>query len=135
MNELRHQLVAATADAVQTSAAASARLDAVLEGERQQAASDRQALLSQIAMLIESTAETQDSRLASRIGSIQNDIGASRSTFEVAQAKYNEGMEFWTQKENLLVEEVLKSREELKGKLKKDWTVSAYSMQTGIIRC
>jgi kinesin family protein 11 len=109
---------------VQTSAAASARLDAALEGERQQAASDRKTLLSQIALLIESTAETQDARLVSRIGSIQDDIHDSRSKFEAAQAKYNEGMNVWAQKENLLVEEVLKSREELKGKLKKDWTVS-----------
>jgi kinesin family protein 11 len=108
---------------MQASAVASARLDTALEGEKQQAASERQTLLSQIAKLIDSAAETQDARLASKIGSIQNDMGASRSTFEVAQTKYNEGMDVWAQKENLLVEEVLKSREELKGRLKKDWTV------------
>ncbi|KAI9780147.1 MAG: kinesin motor protein cin8 [Geoglossum umbratile] len=123
-DDLRRQLAVATADAVQTSATASARLDAALEGERQQSASDRKTLLSQIALLIESTAETQDARLISRIGSIQDDIHDSRSKFDVAQAKFNEGMNVWAQKENLLVEEVLKSREELKGKLKKDWTAA-----------
>ncbi|KAI9865442.1 MAG: kinesin motor protein cin8 [Trichoglossum hirsutum] len=123
-DELRQQLAAASAESMQASAVASARLDTALEGEKQQAASERQTLLSQIAKLIDSAAETQDARLASKIGSIQNDMGASRSTFEVAQTKYNEGMDVWAQKENLLVEEVLKSREELKGRLKKDWTVA-----------
>ncbi|KAH0566044.1 hypothetical protein GP486_000565 [Trichoglossum hirsutum] len=123
-DELRQQLAAASTELVRANTAASANLGTVLEEERQQAASDRQTLLSQITKLIDSVAETQDARLASRIGSMQSDIGASRSTFEAAQVKYNEGMEVWAQKENQLVEEVLKSREELKGKLKKDWVVA-----------
>lgn len=38
-----------------------------------------------------------------------------------AESEYSTGMDIWSQKENLLVEEVLKSRDTLKTKMKEDW--------------
>ncbi len=49
---------------------------------------------------------------------------SSRSDLESAEKKYNDSMSVWSEKENLLVEEVIKSRETLKSRMKKDWTVS-----------
>ncbi len=103
---------------------ASTQLDTVLTEERQQAAADRQALLSQITALISNTGEVQDARLDKKIASVRNGITASTATFEAARSRYGEGMDTWSQKESSLVGEVLKSRDTLKSKLKKDWMVS-----------
>lgn len=49
-------------------------------------------------------------------------MAATRTEFEAADKRYSNAMEIWSEKESILVEEVLKSREDLKGKMKKDWT-------------
>lgn len=109
--------------AIQAEAGFTARLDACLIEERSQAAADRREMLAQIADVINKSGEKQESRLESKINEIRNDIGVSNSNFQRADDQYNQNMDAWLQNENLLVEEVLKSRETLKGKMKKDWTV------------
>ncbi|KAI9706699.1 MAG: kinesin motor protein cin8 [Candelina mexicana] len=118
---LREQLSVASTSAVQANAAASSQLETVLAEERQQAATDRQTLLSQITTLINTSGEAQDTRLTTKIASIQNGITASNAAFEAARSQYGGDMDVWSQKEKLLVGEVLKSRDTLKSKLKKDW--------------
>jgi kinesin family member 11 len=122
-DDLRKQLAIASSSIVEANTASSAKLEQVLTEERQQAAQDRQDLISQITGLITSNAEKQDARLTSKIGGIQAEIINSKASFETAQSNYNEGMDTWSTKESLLVEEVVKSREVLKHKLKKDWMV------------
>ena len=102
----------------------SARLEVCLAEERQQAVLDRQNLLSQITDLVNKSGEQQDARWVSKINTVRSDIASSTSNFQAADKLFSEGMEIWSQKENLLVEEVLKSRETLKSKMKKDWNVS-----------
>lgn len=92
-----------------------------MKEERDQAAHDRENLLSQITILINTSGEVQDSRWQSKINRVRNDISASRSALESADKHYGSGMDVWSQKENLLVEEVLRSRDTLKGKMKEDW--------------
>lgn len=99
------------------------RLDVCLTEQRSQAATDRQEMLSQITDLINKSSEKQESRWESKINEIRNNIQVSSSTFQKADDRYNESMDVWVGKENDLVEEVLKSRETLKSKMKKDWTV------------
>ncbi|KAI9799914.1 MAG: kinesin motor protein cin8 [Piccolia ochrophora] len=119
--QLRTELTTAGLVATRANAAASARLDSMLADEKRQAMQERQTLMAQIGSLINATGESQDARLASKIGAVQSDITDTVSTFESAQARYEEAMDVWSQKEVLLVDEVLKSRETLKGKLKRDW--------------
>ena len=121
--DLKSKLSKAAKAAIQADIEASNRLEICLAEERQQAASDRSNLLSQITDLVNKAGETQEARLEGKITAVRNEITASRSDFETADKSYNDGMELWSEKENLLVEEVLKSRDALKGKLKKDWTV------------
>lgn len=104
----------------------SARLDVYLKEERSQAAADRREMLSQITNMINKSGEKQESRWESKINEIRNDIIASSSTLQMADEQYNQSMDVWSQKENLLVDEVLKSRETLKCKMKKDWTVRCF---------
>ena len=109
---------------MQADADISARLQACLTEEREQAVLDRQSLLSQITDLIHKSGEQQDARWVSKIDTVRSDIANSTSKFQTAEKLYSEGMDVWSQKESLLVEEVLRSRETLKSKMKKDWNVS-----------
>ena len=103
---------------------ASSRLQACLTEERQQAAVERATLLSQISDLVNKSGEIQESRLETKINAVRQEIATSRTAFQSADEAYNGGMDLWSKKENHLVEEILKSRDNLKGKMKKDWTVS-----------
>ncbi|KAL8650038.1 MAG: hypothetical protein Q9226_005314, partial [Calogaya cf. arnoldii] len=121
-DELRSQISTAARSAVQAEANMSSRLDSVLKEERAQAAEDRQNLLSQISLLVTNSGQAQDARWQSKINGIKTELTSSRSELESAEKKYSDSMGVWSEKENLLVEEVVKSRETLKSRMKKDWT-------------
>jgi kinesin family protein 11 len=122
-DELRQQLTAASDLAMQSNAAASSRLEEVLREEREQAAADRQNLLTQITSLVMAQGEAQDARLTSKIEAVKTTVESSKETFEASRAQYSQGMDSWNEKEDKLVDEVLRSRETLKSKLKEDWVV------------
>ena len=96
-------------------------METCLKEERAQAAEDRRELLTQITDLVNQSGESQNARWESKINAIREDISNSKSTLQDADNDYNSKMDVWSQKENLLVEEVLKSRDCLKGKMKEDW--------------
>ncbi|KAL8921701.1 MAG: hypothetical protein Q9208_005630 [Pyrenodesmia sp. 3 TL-2023] len=121
-DELRCQISTAARGAMEADALVSARLESALNEQREQAANERQDLLLQITSLVNKSGERQDTRWQSKIDDIRSDIASSRSTFAGEEKKYSEAMDVWSQKENLLVEEVLKSRDALKSRMKKDWT-------------
>ncbi|KAL8964559.1 MAG: hypothetical protein Q9183_004370, partial [Haloplaca sp. 2 TL-2023] len=92
---------------MQAEVSMSTRLEKVLNEERTQASQDRQELLSQITSLVSKSGETQDARWQSKVDGIRSEMGSSRSTFEAQTRKYSQGMDVWSQKENLLIDEVL----------------------------
>ena len=89
--------------------------------ERAQANLDRQQLLSQITSLVNKSGEVQEARWKSKVGAVKGNIAVSKSKLQSAENSYGESMDVWSKKESLLVEEVLKSRESLKTKMKEDW--------------
>ncbi|KAL8686427.1 MAG: hypothetical protein Q9218_007115, partial [Villophora microphyllina] len=121
-DELRSQISNAARDAMQAESRMSSELETVLKEERTQAALDRQDLLSQITSLVNKSGELQDTRWQSKVDNIQSNIASSRSKLEAEERTYGEAMDVWSHKESLLVEEVLKSRDTLKSRMKKDWT-------------
>lgn len=123
-DELREQLHVASELAMQSNAAAAARLDQVLQEERQQAALDRQSLLSQITSLVTAQGEAQDQRIGAKIGGVQKDILFSKEMFEASQGEYAQRMRTWDEREGKLIEGLHQSRDTLKTKLKDDWNVS-----------
>jgi kinesin family protein 11 len=133
-NELRQQLYAATEAAMQSNAAMDLQLDTILQEERQQAAEDRQNLLAQITSLVTTQGEKQDQRLRQKIGNVRTEILSSKESFEASREQYSQGMDTWNQNEEKLVEEVLRSRETLKTKLKDDWMVSSALIIYTILR-
>lgn len=96
-------------------------MEACLEEERAQASKDQHDLLAQITGLVHKSGEVQNARWASKINAVREEVLSSRSALQAADHGYNTGMDVWSQKEKLLVDEVLKSRDTLKGKMKEDW--------------
>ncbi|GAO19758.1 uncharacterized protein UV8b_02803 [Ustilaginoidea virens] len=122
---LRRQLQSAVNAIALQNSSLSARVQEALEEERRQAAEDRQRLLTQVTCLISSQAEAQEARLGDGAALIQSSIGDSSACMESAMSQYTLGMEVWDQKESQLMDDVKKSREQLKNKLKDDWTAAS----------
>jgi kinesin family protein 11 len=80
-------------------------------------------LLSQIQSLINESGERQAKRLKSKVDDVRGDMNTSRVAFQKADMKYGEDMDQWTQKEDDLVEEVTRSKDSLKTKMRNDWMV------------
>ncbi|PUU72771.1 P-loop containing nucleoside triphosphate hydrolase protein [Tuber borchii] len=72
--KLRLQLGSAAAAAVIATDTAQSSLDLILREERERATTDRQNLISQIAALVNATAEDQDKRLTKRVQLVQGEI-------------------------------------------------------------
>jgi len=70
---------------MQESAAASMQLENVIRVDREQAAVDRQNLLSQITDLAMSQGVAQDQRFEEKTSGVQKVINLSRDLFEVAR--------------------------------------------------
>ncbi|KAK7416644.1 Kinesin-related motor protein [Neonectria punicea] len=130
-DNLRRQLQSATNTIVLQNASVSTRIQEALEEERRQAVEERQKLLSQITGLINTQAEAQETRLAEKASLIQKSVVESNTDLEEAVTQYGQGMESWDQKEGELLDEVKKSRDQVKTKLKDDWT-SANELSTSI---
>lgn len=122
---LRRQLEEAGQAMVQANEAVSSQVQEVVEEERKQAAEDRQKLLTQIAGLINAHAEQQETRLAGKAAKIQGRVNGAKETFRGQVTAYSTGMDSWNMNEDRLLQDVARSRDDLKKKLKDDWTVSA----------
>ena len=115
------KLSEATNSAVQTEQAVASKLETALQQERAKAKQERQQLLSQITHLIDESAEQQESRWASQIESIKGEVTDSATALTHSRLSHSEGMATWSKKESTFVDDILKSRETLKIKMKEDW--------------
>lgn len=121
---LRKQLEEASHAMVRSNESVSAQIQTVLNEERRQASEDRQKLLAQIAGLISAHSDQQESRLAGKAARIQERVDGAKVTFEGQIETYSAGMDAWDSNEENLLQEVARTRDTLKSKLKDDWTVS-----------
>ena len=119
---LRAQVAQATGEAIESEKKLGRRIDQCLDEERQAAASDRHALLSQITELINANGATQEERVAFRFDQVRQDMMESRDRLETAVSSYAAGMDAWSKNETAFQGEVFEARDTLKAKLKKDWT-------------
>ncbi|KZF24209.1 kinesin-like protein-like protein bimC [Xylona heveae TC161] len=120
-DNLRREASQAAKAAADANEVANFRLEAVLVEERQQSASDRQNLLTQITALVNATGEAQEARLASKINSIQTDISASTLTFGNAEARYNQAMDAWSLRGEACAKETFDAYKLFEAKLNQDW--------------
>lgn len=124
VDRLREQLQEANKKIIASNAAASSSLEKCLSDERQASQLDRDQLFAQMKSLIDESAKKQEIRLCTNVDETRSQLVSSRSEFERASKAYAEGMSEWTEKERSFVCEVGKSKDALKSKMKRDWTVS-----------
>ncbi|KAK7739905.1 Kinesin-related motor protein [Cytospora paraplurivora] len=121
---LRKQLEEASHAMVRSNESVSAQIQTVLNEERRQATEDRQKLLAQIAGLISAHSDQQESRLAGKAARIQERVDSAKVAFEGQIETYSAGMDAWDSNEENLLQEVARTRDTLKSKLKDDWTTA-----------
>lgn len=122
-DRLRQELEEATHAMVESNESVATRIQELLDEERAQAAAERQALLAQIARLVNSQAELQESRLADRAAQIQDTILDSSKALKESVGEYSAGMNAWGERDNKALEEASASKDALKTRLKDDWAV------------
>lgn len=121
----------ATNTLVSQNASISTRMQEALDEERRQSAEERQKLMAQVTTLINTQADAQETRIADRAAQVQKNLAESSQSLEGTISQYAQGMNAWDEKEDELLESVRKSRDQLKTKLKDDWT-SANDKSTSI---
>lgn len=121
---LKLQLQTGLSAVVLQNASVSSRMQEAMEEERRQAADDRQKLMTQIAALVNAQADAQEARFAERTAHVQKTIAESNTSLEGAVSQYDQALEAWDEKEGQLLDTVKKSRDQLKTKLKDDWTTA-----------
>jgi kinesin family member 11 len=124
VDELRRQLQEANEKITAANTAAASSLEKCVNEERQASQHDRDQLLVQIKALMDESARKQETRFSSGVEHAQSELTSSRSEFERAGKVYAEGMSQWSDKEVSFVSQIVKSKDSLKTKMKKDWTVS-----------
>ena len=97
----------------------------ILREERERAATDRQNLISQMATLVNATAEDQDKRLTKRVQLVQGEILSAKEELDEATKQYNAGMDQWSGGGEKFINELVISQDALKKILVQDWQVSA----------
>ncbi|KDN64027.1 putative kinesin motor domain-containing protein [Colletotrichum sublineola] len=123
-DRLKQQLQSATDTIVKQNENISLQMQQVLDEERKQAAQDRQNLLAQITTLIHAQAETQETRLAEKTAQLQKRVLESNHSLQGNVAQYTEDMEVWDEKEGQFLDDMAKSRDAMKNKLKDDWSTA-----------
>lgn len=98
-----------------------------MDEEKQKAADERQLLMSQIASLINASAESQAKRIDKRILGMRDEMAAATATHSADQEIYVAGIDAWTNKSKDILAGVAKSRDGVKAKLKADFAVSIWS--------
>ncbi|KAI9825819.1 MAG: kinesin motor protein cin8 [Thelocarpon impressellum] len=117
--DLRRQLVAASATATAASQEAASQLESLVSEEREHGLKEREELISQVAEMVQTSCVARDARWNSKLGDFRSDIRASDAALSVAQTDCQRGMERWEEKQESLVRGVVRSREEMEARVRR----------------
>lgn len=119
---LRREIVSANGTFMEAGQSSQSILKEAIENERDIAAKEREAMLSQIASLVSNSAAAQEARISGYLETANKRIKTSEDDYRVAQQTYGSGMDTWSASGQDLVDSAIKARETIKTKLKADWT-------------
>lgn len=123
-NQLRQQIFQADMALLAANKTAQSRLSQVIGEEKLKAAEERKNLLTQITSLVASTAEAQESRMTSKILGVSEGIDSSHSAYNAIRDAYNQSMDVWSEKSKDIITGVIKSRDNVKTKIKADFAAA-----------
>lgn len=118
---LRQQLSASVRDSIQSTEKLSVDLQTSLQAEHEQNRQERHTLLIQIGELVNKSGEQQEYRWQDQINKLQAEVSESRSNLQAADEAFNKGLDTWSSKEQQFNDEVTKSRDLIKTRMKEDW--------------
>ncbi|KJX97798.1 kinesin family protein [Zymoseptoria brevis] len=119
---LRQQIVEASDTFVEAGQSSHTHLSEAVQNEKETAAKEREALLSQIASLVNNSAAAQEARMAGYLECANKRIKTSQDDYRIAQQTYGNGMDDWSVSGQSMIAASVKAREAIKNKLKADWT-------------
>ncbi|OCL15231.1 kinesin heavy chain [Glonium stellatum] len=120
-NQLRQQIAQADKALLGANFTTQDKLSQIIEEEKLKTAEERDHLLAQIALLVSSTAEAQESRITSKIMGINDGIDSAHAAYHTVLNAYEQGMDNWSEKSKDLVSGVVSSRDSIKTKIKADF--------------
>lgn len=118
---LRTQISSANVSFVEAGQESRQAFQHAMEEERKRAAEERERMLAQITGLITSSAEAQEKRITEQLAHASKRIKTSEDDYAVSRQSYDEGADVLHLKSQALVESCVKSRENVKMKIKGDW--------------
>ncbi|EXJ96351.1 kinesin family member 11 [Capronia coronata CBS 617.96] len=121
-DSLRFALQEANCANIEAQLAASTQLEIIRDEEKQAAAKEKERLKEQILQFIDSSYERQEERFSSRLINTQSHLLEATEQFENADKVYREGMDRWTAQDSHLMIKVVTTKDDLKTKMKGDWT-------------
>lgn len=124
-DSLRFALQQANRANIEAQFAASTQLQNIREEERRASEEEKEKLKEQIFKLIDATSHQRQEILSNRLLSTQVSLVEATEQFENADRVYGEGMDTWAAEENQVMTKVVQSKDDLKVKMKGDWTVCA----------
>lgn len=122
---LRFALQAANRANIEAQLAAASQLQIVRDEEKRVSAEEKERLKEHIFQLIDSSSLRQEERLSTRLINAQTSLVDAAEHFERADKNYVEGMDKWADDDTNLMTNVVRCREDIKTKMKGDWTVCA----------
>ena len=121
-DRLRAALKEANRKNMQMSLSAASQLEAAVEAERRASEEDRAQLMLQVTELVTKSSQKREERLNTALTSTQASIVEATEQFEVADKTYGDGIDRWNDQDSALREKIAKSKEDVKGHFKKDWS-------------
>ncbi|KAI9893728.1 MAG: kinesin motor protein cin8 [Vezdaea aestivalis] len=121
IDRLRRELGEASTVAAVAQQSASKALDLALVEEQEKSAVNRRNLISQITELIEVSGAEHDNQVSRRIGLIKDEMKVSTSAFESAQARHDNEVSKWNEKDDAIKSYLAESKDSIKARLKVDW--------------
>lgn len=125
IDDLRSELEEAHRANIEASLAASTQVEAIRDEERKASEEEMTKLKDQMLQLVEASHTRQQERLSGKLNNVQTSLVGTTEQFETADKAYRDGMDKWISQDNDLMASVVKSKDELKARMKTDWTVSA----------
>jgi kinesin family member 11 len=124
IDDLRTALQEAHSANIQASLAASTQLEMIREEETAKGHEEAEKLKEQIFVLIKSSHNQRQERLSAKLNSVQTSVVDATESIESASRAYNDGMDKWTTQDAAVMAGVVNTKDDLKTKMKIDWTVS-----------
>lgn len=127
-HDLRSALEAANRANIEANLTTSSQLQTIIEEEHRASEEERDRLKEQICAMIDASSSRQHESMSTKLLNAQSHMVEQTEKFEAADTAYRVGMEKWNVQDGELLARVVKSRDEVKSKMKTDWTVMLHDM-------